>query len=309
MSHTFKPCLAAAFLLACSTGAHAKLGGDQSANGVANWMAGALPSAGHYLIVNSGQYRGRLQDGDGSRIRGGSADVWFSAFRYVRMTETRLLGADYGWQVVVPVVQQKLELGGVRRSRAAVADITLNPFILSWHRKNMHWVFGLDINVPTGPYDSREARRSIGVNYWALEPLLAVTWLGDTGWEASGKFMYNIKSKNRAYRPAPGAEKLDYHSGQEFHVDYLLGKHFGNWGLGVAGYYLKQTTSDRVDGHVIGATPGWSKGRRGQVLAYGPSVSYRIKPGVAVSMQWNHESRVRNRFAGDRFTLKLVTPF
>lgn len=107
--------LTATLLLACSAGAQAKLGGDQSANGVANWMAGALPSAGNYLIINSGQYRGRLQDGDGNRVKGGSADVWFSALRYVRMTETRLLGADYGWQVVVPLVQQKLELGGVGR--------------------------------------------------------------------------------------------------------------------------------------------------------------------------------------------------
>ncbi|MBS7327024.1 MAG: transporter [Thiopseudomonas sp.] len=199
-------------------------------------------------------------------------------------------------------------LGGVRRSRAAVADITLNPFILSWHRKHLHWVLGLDINAPTGRYDSREARRSIGVNYWALEPLLAVTWLSDDGWEASGKFMYNIKSKNRAYRPMPDAKKLDYHSGQEFHLDYLLGKHVGNWGVGVAGYYLKQTTADRLQGRTVAASPVWSKGRRGQVLAYGPAISYRIKPGVAVSMQWNHESRVRNRLAGDRFTLKRVTP-
>lgn len=307
-----RPVLTRAFLaLACLTAsglAQAKLGADQSANGVANWRAGALPSSGNFLIVNSGFYGGTLRDGKGDKVSGSRASVWFSANRYVQMTGKRLWGANYGWQVVVPVVHQEMKLGGLKRSRTGVADITLNPLILSWQRDNLHWVLGLDILAPTGSYDSREARRSIGVNYWSLEPLLAITWLGEAGWEASGKFMYNIKSKNHAYRAAPGARKQTYHSGQDFHVDYLLGRHYGPWGVGMAGYYLKQTTSDRVNGHTVAATPAFSSGRRGQVLAYGPALSYSPKPGLSLSLQWNHESRVRNRFSGDRMTFKLVMP-
>lgn len=288
--------------------AQAKLGADQSANGVANWRAGALPASGSFLIVNSGFYGGTLRDGKGRKLAGSRASVWFSANRYVRMTGKRLWGANYGWQLVVPVVQQEMRIGGLQRSRAGVADITLNPLILAWQRNNLHWVFGLDVIAPTGSYDSREPRRSIGSNHWSLEPLLATTWLSDGGWEVSAKFMYNIKTKNRAYRATPRAGKQSYHSGQDFHVDYLLGRHFGRWGVGVAGYYLKQTTSDRVSGHTVAGTPAFSSGRRGQVLAYGPALSYSPRPGLAFSLQWNHESRVRNRFAGDRATFKLVLP-
>ncbi len=297
----------AALLLACSGQVHAKLGSDQSANGVANWKAGLLPGKGHYLIVNSGYYGGKLYDGQGGRVSDTRLGVWYSAFRYVRMTGHQWLGADYGWQLIVPVVHQDLRLGGQSGRRTDLADITFNPLILSWHRERLHWVLGLDINMPTGHYNARDSRRSPGVNYWALEPLAAVTWLPGNGWEASAKFMYNIKDKNRNYRATAATPKQSYHSGQEFHVDYLLGRQLGRWGVGVAGYYLKQTTSDRVDGHTVPATPAWSKGRRGQVLAYGPSVSYRTGKGSSVSLQWNHESRVRNRFGGDRLSLKLVT--
>lgn len=90
-------------------------------------------------------------------------------------------------------------------------------------------------------------------------------------------------------------------------MDYLLGKRFGQWGMGLSGYYLKQTTNDKVAGHSIAASPAWSKGRRGQVFSYGPSLSYSTTAGSMLSLQWNHETKVRNRFGGDKLMLKWVT--
>lgn len=45
------------------------------------------------------------------------------------------------------------------------------------------------------------------------------------------------------------------------------------------------------------------------MFSYGPTVSYTTKSGMMVSGQWNHESKVRNRFGGDKVMLKLVTAF
>lgn len=92
-------------------------------------------------------------------------------------------------------------------------------------------------------------------------------------------------------------------------MDYLLGKHIGQWGVGVSGYYLKQTTNDKVDGSTLAGSPAWSRGRKGQVFSYGPTLSYTTQSGVMISGQWNHESKVRNRFGGDKLMLKLVTAF
>lgn len=289
--------------------AQAKEGGDQYPNGAETWMAGAVPPAGNYFINYTGHYGGKLRDGDGKKVRGAKVSAWFTAQRYIRMTEKKIFGGDYGWHVIVPTVHQKLTMGG-SKSRNALGDITINPFVLAWHREKLHWAFGFDINLPTGAYDSKDARRSVGANYWSFEPILAVTWLDANGWEASGKFMYNIKTRNKDFRPVPGAKKVDYKSGQEFHMDYLLGKHIGQWGIGVSGYYLKQTTNDRVDGRKLGSDMGpWSSGRKGQVFAYGPTVSYSTGGGTMLSAQWNHETKVRNRFGGDKLMLKLVTSF
>ncbi|MDA0235107.1 MAG: transporter, partial [Proteobacteria bacterium] len=73
--------------------------------------------------------------------------------------------------------------------------------------------------------------------------------------------------------------------------------------------YLKQTTDDEINGQTIAANPGfWSEGRKGEVFAIGPTVSYTTKGGVHFTGQWNRETGAENRFEGDKFILKLIMP-
>ena len=68
------------------------------------------------------------------------------------------------------------------------------------------------------------------------------------------------------------------------------------WGVGLSGYYLKQTSDDEVGGQVIDALPGvWSRGRRGEVLAAGPSLTYSTKGGTMTIAQWQHEVEREHR--------------
>jgi hypothetical protein len=303
-----------AVLLALATafagGAAAKEGADQYPNGAENWFAGAVPPPGDYFINYFGHYGGKLYDGDGKRVRGTSVDAWFNAFRYIKMSNVKVFGGDWGGHVILPVVHQRIKLGGGSASATGIGDLTVNPFIIAWHADNLHWTVAMDINVPTGRYKSGDPRKSIGANYWSVEPIFAMTWLSPSGWEVSGKFMYNIKGKNKDFRPAPGAPKMDYESGDDFHMDFLVGRHFGPWGVGVSGYYLKQTTDDKLDGRSIAAVPGlWSKGRNGEVFAAGPSVKYSGKNGTMLIAQWQHEFERENRFGGDKAWLKFVMPF
>ena len=288
----------------------AKEGGDQYPNGAETWLAGALPPPGNYFLNYFGYYSGDLVDGGGKKVPGAGVDAWFNAFRFVQITEHKVFGGNWGWHVIVPVVHQDVALGAGSKSQFGLGDITVNPFVLSWHTKNWHWAAALDINLPVGAYKVGDGRQSIGANYWSVEPIFAVTYLGDTGWEVSAKFMYNIKASNKDFRPDVGAPKMKYESGDEFHMDYLVGKRFGPWGVGLSGYYLKQTTNDKLNGQTIGAGPGgiWSEGRKGEVFAIGPTVSYTTKGGVHFTGQWNRETSAENRFEGDKFILKLIMP-
>jgi len=283
--------------------AYAKEGGDQYPNGAESWFAGAAPPPGLYYINYFGYYTGELKDGSGQKavVNGTipSVDATFDAFRFVEMTPFKILGADYGMHVIVPVVYQSMNLNG-RNDNSSIGDITIDPFILAWHRPAWHAVAGMDINLPTGHYDKTDPRVSIGAHYYSFEPVFAFSYMPKSGWEASTKFMYNLKTTNQA---------TDYHSGQEFHMDYLAGKHIGGWMVGGSGYLLKQLTDDTVGGQVVAAAPNlWDEGRRGQVVAVGPSAGYTNKRHMTFIAQWQHETLVRNRFGGDKVWFKMIIP-
>lgn len=280
--------------------AQAKEGGDQYPNGAETWFAGAVPPPGNYFINYFGNYSGKLKDGNGNNVVGPDGktpkvDAWFDALRFVKVTDYKLLGGNWGWHVIVPLVDQRIDAPMVGKAgKAGLGDITIDPLIISWHSPEWHTVVGLDINLSTGAYDKNDPRKSIGANYTSYEPVFGFTYMGSNGWEVSSKFMYNIKTKNG---------DTDYQSGDEFHVDYLVGKNFGEWGVGISGYYLKQTSDDKQSGVRVGAD-----GNRGQVFSYGPSVKYTSKGGTHFIGQWQHETNVENRFGGDKLWFKLIMP-
>jgi hypothetical protein len=298
--------------------AQAKEGGDQYPNGAENWYAGALPPPGTYFINYFGYYGGKLVDGGGDKVKHPAtnnttprADAVFDALRVVHITNTKILGANWGVHAILPIVSQGVSnlpgtTGGA--SKFGIGDITIDPFVLAWHHSpELHSAFGIDINLPTGAYDQNDPRTSIGANYYSYEPLYAITWLPKGGWEVSGKFMYNIKSKNND--SVFLGQNGKYQSGDEFHMDYLVGKHVGEWAFGISGYYLKQLTDDKFNGTTVPSIPGViSSGRKGQVFAFGPSVKYSAKNGSMFIAQWQHETMVENRFQGDKLWFKMILP-
>ena len=283
--------------------AYAKEGGDQYPNGAENWFGGATPPPGFYYLNYLGYYTGQLKNASGDKVilNGAtpSVEATFDAFRFIEMTKVKVLGANYGVHVIVPVVYQSMNLNG-RNSTTGVGDITIDPLILGWHHEHWHAVAAFDINLPTGAYNQSDPRVSIGAHYYSFEPVAAFSYMPKTGWEASTKLMYNLKTTNPA---------TNYHSGQEFHADYLVGKHFGNWMVGGSGYALRQVSDDAVNGQTVPAAAGlWDAGRKGQVVAIGPSTGYTNKRHMTFIAQWQHETLVRNRFGGDKVWIKMIIP-
>jgi hypothetical protein len=284
--------------------AQAKEGGDQYPNGAENWFAGALPPPGLYFINFAGYYHGELRDSTGKRVvlpdgKTPSVTAEFDALRFVEVTPFKILGASYGMHVIVPIVNQSLDIGGAKR-KAAVGDVIFAPVALGWHGKEWHAVASFDIMTPTGHYDKTDGRLSVGANYFGFEPLVAFSYMPKSKWEVSTKIMYNIKTTNN---------DTNYRSGDDFHVDYLAGKHLGSWMVGASGYIFKQVSDDKVADVVVAAVPGlWDAGRKGQALAVGPSVGYTNKKHMTFMVQWQHEGAVRNRFSGDKIWFKMIIP-
>ena len=290
-------------LLAAVPALHATEGVDQYPNGAENWQSAHLPPAGFYLVNYSFYYAGQLRDATGGKASPGGSTPSVSALadgmRAVWMTGKKPLNADFGMCAVFAAVDQNVNLNG-SRSTKGMADIALDPLVLSWHTANWHLATAMEVLAPTGRFDKNDPRLTLGTNYWSYQPIFGFTYLPKSGWEASAKFMYNVNTANPS---------THYKSGQDFHVDYLAGKHVGRWALGASGYVYKQFTPDTSAGQTVAAVPGmFSSGREGQALAVGPSVRYESKSHVGFIAQWNHETLVKNRFGGDKLLFKMIVP-
>jgi len=282
---------------------YAKEGADQYPYGAENWLCGVLPPTGTYFVNYFGFYSGLLRNDSGNKVNLGgstpSVNAVFDALRFVEVTPVKILGAQWAVQVIAPFVDQSVDLGGTRNG-IGQGDIDVDPFLLGWHGEKWQAIAAMDTLLPTGYYDKNDARVSIGANYFSFEPIIAFTFMPGSGWETSAKLMYNTKTTNGA---------TDYHSGDEFHMDYVVGKHVGPWSLGGSGYFLEQLTNDTIDGQVVTAVPGfWDSGRKGQVFAAGPSVNYTNKQHMEFIFQYQHEMLVRNRFGGDKLWFKMIIP-
>ena len=297
MNHLKKLLLLATPALLASPITLAFEGAQQYPLGAENFMAGALPPPGNYFINYLIHYQGDLQDNDGNEL---PVDVkaTANALRYIYVSNYKLFGGDWGMHAIVPLVYQKLNIPDSPFDNDWVfglGDITLDPIIIGWHfPPDWHITVGLDIYLPTGKWDENDPTQRIGSNFWSFEPIFSFTYLNQSGFEVSAKLMYNIKTENN---------DTNYQSGDDFHMDYLIGQHFGPWAVGLGGYYLKQTQDDELNGQEVGPD-----GNRAQVFAFGPAVKYDYK-GMSFIGTWNHETGVENYFEGNKFFFKFITAF
>ncbi|HYH21766.1 MAG TPA: transporter [Azospirillum sp.] len=278
--------------LAAAPQAQATEAGSQYPNGAEGFMAGAVPPPGTYFINYLTHYNaGRLNDNSGKQIPvnfrlNATAEVG----RLLYVSNIQILGGNLGAHILVPLVNLNYDVGPFSVHQFGLGDITIDPFILSWHWKNFHLATGLDIILPTGRYD-RNKPINIGANYWGIEPLVAGTYMTDGGFEVSAKLMYAFNTKNN---------DTSYRSGQAFHMDYMVAQHYDAWTVGLGGYWFQQTTDDDLRGVNIG--------NRGSAFAIGPAVKYDFK-GVSVIGKWQHEFVTHNRPQGDNLWVKLIMAF
>jgi hypothetical protein len=270
-------------------------GGGAYPNGAEGFMTGAMPPPGLYLIdyalyYTADTFKGAMAPPDFDLTVAGNV------FRLVNVTDKTFLGGTWAQHIFVPVLYQDVSVMGMDDDKFGLGDLIVDPFILGWHKPPFHWAAGVDIYVPVGAYD-KDDLANLGRNYWTIEPVLAVTYLNQKGCEASVKLMYDINTENT---------DTDYESGDEFHCDFVLAKHFENLSVGVGGYYYKQVTGD--DGTVpTPAGPVDAGDNKGEQLALGPHFMYKCGPLMFVA-KWQIEMDTENKPEGDRFWLKLIAP-
>lgn len=268
-------------------------GGGAYPNGAEDFMSGAVPPPGTYFINYFDYYSAdRFRDDNGNTAPFDfDVNVYANTFRLIHVTNTKILGGFWGMHIFLPLVKMDVHKSpSGSGSREGLGDIIIDPFILAWHGKNWHIATGIDIYCPTGSYDKNRAA-NIGRNYWTFEPIIAGTYVTDSGFEVSSKFMYDFNTRN---------SDTDYRSGQEFHMDYTVGQQIGPLKIGAGGYYYQQTTSDSTSGPV-----NYGKG---MTVAVGPQAQYSYK-NMSLTFKYLFEVESRNRPQGNNLWAKFLWVF
>jgi hypothetical protein len=273
-------------------------GGSVYPLGSENFTCCALPPPGLYGIVyGQGYSADKVRGNDGQVVTPATFKVRATAVapRLVWVTPTQIAGAAVaGLHAILPIVDLKVTIDpSASQSKSGIGDLVLGPFLAWHHSENLHTVAGLDFFAPTGRYKLGDLA-NIGRNYWAIQPVLGVSYIDPKGINADAKAMwtYNFENKDSHYK-----------SGQELIIDYALGWGLGSgWTLGVGGYLYHQLNDDKLNGTKVA-------NNKGRALAIGPSVRYDSGKGWFLTAKYEMEQNVRNRADGAAFWLKAVAAF
>ncbi len=276
---------------AASPASAGESGGSTAPIGLVTYATGALPPPGTYILNQTSYvHSGRVNNASGDKVNiPFQLNTVVTATRLVHFTDYKILGANYGLQVILPLVRTSLSRNGLSSRKAGLGDMTVSPAILSWHAGKFHWFAATDFILPTGSYDKTRLANT-GRNYVDIAPLFTFTYLDPEGPEASVKFQYNINTKNH---------DTNYLTGQEINIDYGTHWNFGPLAVGIGGYYYQQVTDDRRNGIKVNYD-----GNRGEALSVGPQFKYTL-PGVNLIGVWFHEVYAANRSQADRVALRV----
>lgn len=291
---------AAAMVVAAAAGPASATegGGGIYANGVESFLSGALPPPGFYPLMYATRYRATsLRDNDGNDIAaaigGFRAEVAGVVPRFVWVTGQQVMGGQLAFHAIVPLLNVDVKLGRDQQSKTGIGDLNLAAALGYHASEKFHYVVAFEVNAPTGKYRRGDVA-NIGRNHWNVEPLVALTYMQPSGWNADLKVMYDYNFRNT---------DTDYKSGQELHADYAVGWGFGNgWVVGAGGYAYRQVTDDKQAGRTIA-------GNRGRAFAIGPVLKYQSSTGWFLTAKYENQVGVRNRSDGAAFWIKTIVPF
>ena len=260
--------------------------------------AATLPPPGfHWTSYNMFYTSDTLRDASGNKIPVNlDLNVFASANQFTYMTRHKVLGADFGADFILPIVNVDVSMDGVDESSFGIGDIYIEPVVLGWHTPRFDVAVAGGFYIPTG--DSGDPS-SVGKGYWSFMETLGATYYFDTSrtWTASVLTRWLQNTENRDTDITPGAEVV---------AEYGLAKSFPNADriitLGIAGYTYAQLTDDSG----TGASDEKFIGN-----AVGPEIRYMgFKPfPFQISLRYLREYGAENTTEGTNVCLTFIGSF
>jgi len=288
--------------------------------GFTSFLDGAPPAGPGWYVQQYVQiYRdGRLKDVDGDDMRvptprgleKAEVDANISITQIAYQSDQELLwGGKWGMNLMQPIAGFDLDPEdnfALSDNSANLGDLLIGPF-LQWdpimgpngprfmHRVEFQMIF------PTGAYDADHALNP-GSNTFSFNPYWAATAFISPKWTVSWRLHYLWNAENSDPHTWLGAD--DSQAGQAIHLNFASAYEVlpNRLRIGINGYYLKQITENKLDGHDLSDT-------KEQVLGIGPGMVYHVSQHDHVFINAYWETAAENRTEGSRLNLRYVHHF
>jgi hypothetical protein len=226
--------------------------------------------------------------------------VYVQAPRLIWMTDWKIFGANYGLDIIVPFAYKDISLSSPfgNDDQFGLADIQLEPVLLSWHLKRFDVAAGYALWMPTGCFSTSSPQEQIaspGVGFWTHMLTLGAVWYPDEAktWSLSLLNRYEINTEQ---------DDTDVTPGNMYTLEWGLGRTIGKGlDVGAIGYYQQLVTEDDGSG---------ASNEKSHVVGLGPEIAGMIpKVNVIASLRYAYEFAVKDRPEGQLVTLTLTKRF
>ncbi len=307
---------ACGLLLILAAPAQAQLNGSHTL-GDFGVQSGTQPAPGFYAALFYLRYdTDTIKDADGNTIRPapqspGSLAVSAVAPLAWYVSKAKILGANYGAMVTLPLANASLEAPAFALDNTvdtSVSDLLIRPIDLGWHTKRADVSAGLQVYAPTGRYE-RGGDDNIGKGMWTYEPFLGTTVYFDE--------RRTVSLAATAYWEFHGDKKdTNVNVGQILSLQGGLGKSFLGGGLIIGGAYYAQwkLTEDQLAEFELpgGADFDVDFPGKHRVFAFGPDVTLPIasksKLFALVNIRYLWESGAQLKTQGDTLVVTATFP-
>jgi hypothetical protein len=247
-----KKIIFAAAALTALTGAYAE---GHYVPGVEGIQAASVPPPGVYYLGYMANYNAEQfkAPGGSTALPGDNkATIFALANRLAWISNTKVLGADFGMETIVPVQSTSLTLkaAGLSDTQSGFGDVYLGPVVLGWHGANWDavgaggfWLKSADSSSPA----------SAGKGFSGTMLTGGATYYFDANKTMSGSALlrYEINdSKSNGIKP-----------GDQISLEWGFGRMLSNVQVGLVGYDQMQVSNDSGTGassskserHAVGA--------------------------------------------------------
>ena len=267
-------------------------------------VASFPPPGAYYRQYNNFYEADALNDADGNKIDNDlDLTVLAQAHRFIYISDIKILGGNWGMNLIIPVVAGEIALTpvpgvDVAGSNIGLGDILVEPLAVGWHGKRWDYTAGLALTLPTGKCDEDDAFQ-VGKGYYS-----GMLTTGDTVYlDEARSWTLSVLTRTLKYTEQKDTEITP---GWEFIADWGFGKELPVsqkviLGAGVCGYGYWQITEDSGTG---------ASSDKGEVYAAGAEINLAYIPTfMQVSLRMLKEFGAKDEAEGSKVVLTISNAF